>query len=75
MDTQHSWNMWSLYWGLWIAVGFLPPELYALFGGHEENTLSAQVWRAEGNGATVQRYFVFCFLLWLLIHMVWLKFT
>jgi hypothetical protein len=45
-------NTWSWYW-LWWAIlalggGFLGPELWALFTGHPENTLSAQVWRIEG---------------------------
>lgn len=44
-------NGWSWYWLCWfiasIVVAFLGPELYALFTGHPENTLSAQVWRLE----------------------------
>lgn len=75
MDTAQHWNGWSLYWLLWIVVGFLPVELWALFTGHPENTLSDQVWHAEGSGTTFTRYFVFAFLLWLLIHMVWRRFT
>jgi hypothetical protein len=70
-----KYNGWSLYWLLWIAVGFCVPEFYSLLKGKPQNTLSYQVWHLEGNGATFARYFVFAFLLWLLIHMVWRKFT
>jgi hypothetical protein len=64
-----KWNGWSIYWLAWIAVGFLPVELYALFSGHPENTLSDQVWHAEGIGATFVRYFVGAFTFWLAFHM------
>lgn len=74
MNSAQHWNGWSLYWLLWIVGGFLPVELWALLSKHPENTLSDQVWHAEGNGATFTRYVVFVFLLWLLIHMVWAKF-
>ncbi len=70
-----KWNAWSLYWLGWIVLGFLPPELYALFTGHPENTLSDQVWHAEGVGATFARWFVASFLGWLFFHMVFRKFT
>jgi hypothetical protein len=69
-----KWNAWSLYWALWIGIGFLPVELIALISGHPENTLSDQVWHAEGNGATAMRYFVASFTLWLFFHMVFRKF-
>jgi hypothetical protein len=46
------WNAWSWYWLAWFVltfpVTFLGPELYALWSGHSENTLSAQIWRLEG---------------------------
>lgn len=70
-----TWNGWSIYWACWIAFGFGIPEGVALATGHPENTLSYQVWHLEGNGATAYRYFVFSFCLWLLVHMVWRKFT
>lgn len=75
MNGAMRWNWASLYWLGWIVIGFLPLELWSLFTGHQEDTLSDQVWHAEGNGATFTRYFVAAFLLWLLIHMVWRKFT
>lgn len=43
-------NAWSWYWTIWFAAGFVAfaiPEAIALFGGHAENTLSANVWRLE----------------------------
>lgn len=72
--NQH-WNLWSLYWSLWLFVAFGVPEGIALSTGHPENTLSDQVWHLEGTGTTFWRYVVFAALLWLLIHMVWRKFT
>jgi len=72
--VQH-WNLWSAYWGLWLFGGFGIPEAIALASGHPENTLSYQVWHLEGTGATFYRYVVFSLLTWLLIHMVWRKFT
>lgn len=68
IENQRS-NLWTLYWVLWIAIGFLPAELYALFSRHPENTLSAQVWRLDGTGATFARYFVGAFTMWLFLHM------
>jgi hypothetical protein len=41
-------NWASLYWVLWFVVGFLPVELYALWSGHPQWTLSDQVWQLEG---------------------------
>lgn len=63
--------LFSLYWALWLVVGFGVPEGIALATGHPEWTLSDQVWRAEGTGQTFVRYFVGAFLVWLLLHMVW----
>jgi hypothetical protein len=70
-----KWNAWSLYWLIWIAVGFMVPEMWALITRNPKNTLSYQVWHIEGTGATFARYFVFVFLLWLLIHMTFRAFT
>lgn len=70
-----KWNLWSLYWSVWLFLLFGVPEGIALGTGHQENTLSYQVWHLEGQGTTFWRYFVAAFLLWLLIHMVWRKFT
>lgn len=63
-------NGWSIYWLIWLVGMFGGPELYAIATGHDENTLSYQVWHLEGTGATFCRYFVAAFLLWLFIHMV-----
>jgi hypothetical protein len=42
---------WTWYWAIWFLVtfpvAFLVPELYAIFSGHPENTLSNQVWKIE----------------------------
>jgi hypothetical protein len=70
-----KWNLWSLYWSVWLFLLFGVPEGIALATGHPENTLSDQVWHLEGTGATFWRYVVFAVLFWLLIHMVWRKFT
>lgn len=43
-------NGWSIYWTCWFGAfitAFLIPELWALFTGHPDNTLSANVWRLE----------------------------
>lgn len=65
-----KWNAWSIYWLCWLIVGFLPVEMYALLTGHPENTLSDQVWHAEGTGATFTRWLVASFTAWLFFHMV-----
>jgi hypothetical protein len=42
---------WHLYWAVWFAtamVTFLVPELYAIFSGNDQNTLSFAVWALEG---------------------------
>jgi hypothetical protein len=70
-----TWNWASLYWLLWILIGFLPMELYALASGHSEWTLSWQFWNLEGSGATFWRWVVASLFLWLFVHMVWRKFT
>lgn len=64
----------SIYWLLWLGLGFGIPEGWALFHD-QKDTLSYQVWSVEGHGATFVRYFVAAFLLWLLLHMVfqWFK--
>lgn len=72
---KYTWNWASIYWAAWIGAGFLPLELWAIASGQPQYTLSDQVWHLEGQGASFGRYFVFAFLLWLLIHMVWRKFT
>lgn len=66
LDRLYAW-----YWGLWLVLLFGVPEAFALMSGHPERTLSAWVWRLEGTGPTVGRYFIAAFLLWLLLHMVW----
>jgi hypothetical protein len=62
------WNWWSLYWLLWLLIGFCGPEFYALARGESENTLSDQIWRLEGPGASFARYMVGAFTLWLFLH-------
>jgi hypothetical protein len=70
-----KWNSWSLYWLLWLLIGFLIPELYAIISGHVENTLSFQVWHLEGNGATFFRWVTAATFLWLFLHMTFRIFT
>lgn len=63
------WNAWSLYWLLWLVVGFIVPESIAL-ARDVRNTLSYQVWHLEGGGLTVTRYIVAAFTVWLFLHFV-----
>ena len=69
--ASHGWNWASWFWVAWIALGFFPLELWALFSGNDQDTLSDNVWRLEGTGATFFRYFVAAFLVWLFFHMVY----
>jgi hypothetical protein len=64
-----NWNMWSVYWLTWIAIGFGIPEAIALLTGHPENTLSWQFWRLEGSGATIFHWIVGSLFAWLFLHM------
>lgn len=59
----------TVYWLVWIVVGFGVPEGIAIGSGHLERTLSENVWTLEGNGATFFRYFIAAFCLWLFLHM------
>jgi hypothetical protein len=72
---HYTWNWASVYWLLWLVLGFLPLEIWALVTRQPQYTLSDQVWHLEGSGMTAARFAVFAILLWLLIHMVWAKFT
>lgn len=70
-------NGWSLYWALWIAIGFGVPESIALASKHYQNTLSDTVWKwcEVTPGSTVGHWtalhvFLALFLLWLTGHMV-----
>jgi len=65
------WNLWSAYWLVWLVCFFLIPELTAIFMGHPENTLSAQIWHLEGTGATFFRWVVGSTTVWLFFHMTW----
>lgn len=70
----------SLYWLLWLVVGFCVPEFYALLSGHAQWTLSEQVWKLEGLNDTdrttfwnpmtwsIPHFLVVCFMIWLLVH-------
>jgi hypothetical protein len=68
-----KWDAASVYWALWLGVGFLVPELYWLFK-NPVNTLSYQVWRmgqvGSGHPWTFAHYFIAVFMLWLLGHFV-----
>lgn len=65
------WNAWSLYWLLWMAVGFLVPEFWALFT-NPANTLSAQVWHLAGVGNpgtwSFAHFTIAAFCIWLTGH-------
>jgi len=64
------WNWASVYWLVWICVGFLPLELWALWTRQPQYTLSDQVWHLEGSGSTFARFFIGAFCVWLTLHMV-----
>jgi hypothetical protein len=67
------WNGWSAYWLAWLALGFLVPELIALFT-NPANTLSWQVWRLAGVGQpgawSFAHFIVAAFCIWLAGHFV-----
>lgn len=77
-------NGWSWYWLAWFEVSilaFLGPELYALFTRHNENTLSANIWRLEQvqTGQSLWQWTALHFLVggslalllvWLIFHLV-----
>lgn len=73
MSLGH-WNLWSLYWLLWVGPLFLIPEFWALFSGHPENTLSDNVWRLETSHWTFGHFFVAAFMLWLTFHFIFRMF-
>lgn len=68
-----KWDYASIYWAVWLGVGFLGPELYWL-ATKPVNTLSYQVWRLTGVGQgdswDFARYFVAVFMIWLTAHFV-----
>lgn len=43
----HKWNLFSLYWLLWLGVGFCVPEMFALWRHESYNTFSDNVWHLE----------------------------
>lgn len=67
-----GWNWASLYWLIWMGIGFLPLEMWALFSGNPQDTLSDQVWRLTGQGTTTTwtfgHYMILVFCIWLLGH-------
>lgn len=69
-----TWNWASLYWLTWLMAGFLPLELWALFSGNSQDTLSDNVWRLVGlnNGSawTFAHFLVAVLMVWLLFHFV-----
>lgn len=74
MKPYGAWNAWSVYWLLWLGLGFLGPEMWALLTGNPDNTLSDQVWRlagvGQGGGWSFAHFIVAAFCLWLLGHFV-----
>jgi hypothetical protein len=70
-----KWNLWSLYWLLWLVIGFFIPEMIAILSGNVQNTLSDQFWHLEGNGATFWRWMVASTFAWLFLHMPFRLFT
>ncbi len=70
---MNHWNGWSIWWLFWL-IQFAVAEGYAL-ATNTYNTLSWQVWRAEGTGATFVRYMVAALCIWLFLHFVFHLFT
>ena len=84
MPNDHS-HLMSVYWAWWATAtltGFLLPEIAMLIAGRPEDTLSAQIWRAEaflpGQSILAWNAFHFLFIallltldLWLLGHFGW----
>jgi hypothetical protein len=60
----------SVYWLVWLVVGFGVPEAVALVRRRTDWTLSGQVWELEGTGASITRFVVAAVLVWLFGHMV-----
>lgn len=85
MTTQPHSHVVSVYWGIWASVtltAFLVPELWMLIAGRAQDTLSANVWRAEEflPGQAVMHWtfihfaliaVLFVFDVWLLGHFGW----
>lgn len=64
------------YWAAWLLLGFLVPELVALFSGHPENTLSETVWNwfhvkpgSKLRKLTIRRLLLLFFMVWLTGHL------
>lgn len=64
----------TVWWTVWLVVGFGVPEALALITHNPQRTLSDHVWVLEGNGPTIVRYLVAAFLVWLTLHMVFREF-
>lgn len=67
----------SLYWLLWLAIGFGVPEGYAIATKHYQWTLSETVWRwcDTTPGSTLVHWtalhvLVALFMVWLTFHIV-----
>jgi hypothetical protein len=69
----------TLYWELWFFLStltFLVQELYQLFSGHPENTLSDNIWRLEklvpGQAIMNWTFFHFAFTAMFIVLAIWL---
>ncbi len=68
---------WQWYWALWLAVGFVVPETWALLT-NPRNTLSDTVWKWFGvqEGVpiwhwSVLHFALLAFMIWLAGHFAW----
>lgn len=75
---KSNWGEW--YWLVWLGIGFLIPEIFALFT-NPANTLSETTWRWFGviknqsiTAWGIQHYVLLAFMIWLFFHLVFRMF-
>lgn len=67
----------DVYWIVWLAVIFLPYELYAAFSKKKGDTLSENVWdwfavkNTEAKHGKLRRFILWAFLASLLSHFIY----
>lgn len=65
-------NGWTLYWIIWVVVGFLLPEIIALSKPGKGDTLSEQIWMLYDNSTfgKFATWMVTAFLAWTIVHFI-----